>query len=47
MSALEGDEGARSLLERFASEAAEVNVTNESVLKDFDTPESLPVFSPR
>jgi molybdenum cofactor cytidylyltransferase len=46
MTALEGDEGARSLLPRFADEVAEVNVSSENVLKDFDTPESLAGLEP-
>jgi molybdenum cofactor cytidylyltransferase len=41
MRALEGDEGARSLLKRFAGDVVEVNVANEAVLKDFDTPEEI------
>jgi molybdenum cofactor cytidylyltransferase len=39
--ALQGDEGARVLFDKFASDMAEVAVASDAVLKDFDTPESL------
>jgi molybdenum cofactor cytidylyltransferase len=41
IAALQGDEGARVLFEKFASDIAEVAVANDAVLKDFDTPDSL------
>ncbi|HEY0418589.1 MAG TPA: NTP transferase domain-containing protein, partial [Acetobacteraceae bacterium] len=39
--ALVGDTGARSLLQRHAELVAEVEIGEDSVLRDFDTPESL------
>lgn len=39
--ALSGDRGARGLLARHASHLAAVPVTEDSVLRDFDTPEAL------
>ena len=39
--ALSGDRGARGLLARHAAHLAAVPVTEDSVLRDFDTPEAL------
>ncbi len=39
--ALAGDRGAKALLERHAEEVAEVDMGDDAVLRDFDTPESL------
>jgi molybdenum cofactor cytidylyltransferase len=41
INSLSGDVGARSLLRRHAEAIAEVSVESDSVLRDFDTPESL------
>ena len=45
--ALSGDEGARSLLKRHMEQVAEVEVGEDSVLRDFDTVESLAGLPPR
>jgi molybdenum cofactor cytidylyltransferase len=39
--ALSGDSGARSLLKRHAEQVAEVEIADDSVLRDFDTVDSL------
>jgi molybdenum cofactor cytidylyltransferase len=41
MAELQGDEGARSLLKRFADEVVEVSMPSDAVLKDLDTPDAL------
>lgn len=41
MMALDGDRGARRLLDRHAEEVAEVDLGDDAVLRDFDTLESL------
>lgn len=41
MMALTGDSGARSLLKRHMEAVAEVEMPDDAVLRDFDTPESL------
>ena len=41
MMTLSGDVGARSLLKRHMEAVAEVEIPSDSVLRDFDTPESL------
>ena len=41
MMTLSGDVGARSLLKRHMVAVAEVEIPSDSVLRDFDTPESL------
>ncbi len=41
MMALSGDTGARRLLSRHAERVAEVEMPNDAVLRDFDTPEAL------
>ncbi len=41
MMALSGDTGARALLKRHMESVAEVEIASDSVLRDFDTPESL------
>jgi molybdenum cofactor cytidylyltransferase len=38
---LEGDKGARALIQQFKSEAVEINVEDRGVLMDADTPEAL------
>jgi molybdenum cofactor cytidylyltransferase len=38
---LEGDKGARALIQQFKSEAVEINVEDPGVLMDADTPEAL------
>ena len=42
---LSGDNGARALLRQHAEAVAEVAVESDSVLRDFDTPESLAALS--
>jgi molybdenum cofactor cytidylyltransferase len=39
--ALEGDRGARSLIEKLKSEAVEIESTSDAILRDADTPEQL------
>ena len=45
MMRLSGDNGARALLRQHAEAVAEVAVESDSVLRDFDTPESLAALS--
>jgi len=42
MAALEGDMGARALVLKHAAQVVEVEVGDDAVLRDFDTPDSLP-----
>jgi molybdenum cofactor cytidylyltransferase len=44
---LQGDAGARSLLKRYMENVAEVDVADDSVLRDFDTVESLATLPQR
>jgi molybdenum cofactor cytidylyltransferase len=39
--ALEGDRGARALIDRFKSDAVEIESASDSILRDADTPEQL------
>jgi molybdenum cofactor cytidylyltransferase len=41
LAALDGDKGARSLIEHFKSEVVEIEAGGDSVLRDADTPEAL------
>ncbi len=41
LSALAGDEGARSILKRHAAHVAEVETTNPGILRDLDTPDDF------
>ena len=45
--ALQGDAGARALLHRHMEHVAEIEVNDDSVLRDFDTVESLATLPPR
>ena len=45
--ALAGDAGARALLQRHAEQVTEVEVGDDSVLRDFDTVDSLATLPPR
>ncbi|MGC8469099.1 MAG: NTP transferase domain-containing protein [Acetobacteraceae bacterium] len=47
MMALSGDAGARALLERHHAETVEVEMENDAVLRDFDTPEALAALAGR
>ncbi|MFC7551877.1 hypothetical protein ACFQU7_05630 [Pseudoroseomonas wenyumeiae] len=41
MMALTGDQGARRLLRRHAERVSEVEMPDDAVLRDFDTPDAL------
>ena len=45
--ALQGDAGARALLQRHMEHVAEIEVDDDAVLRDFDTVESLATLPPR
>jgi len=47
MLALSGDSGARSLLKRHVEQVAEIEIDEDSVLRDFDTVESLSTLPSR
>jgi molybdenum cofactor cytidylyltransferase len=47
MLALSGDSGARSLLKRYVEQVAEIAIDEDSVLRDFDTVESLSTLPQR
>ena len=47
MLAMTGDAGARALLKRHMEDVAEVEAGDDSVLRDFDTPESLATLPAR
>jgi molybdenum cofactor cytidylyltransferase len=41
MNTLSGDTGARSLLQRFADDVTETEIQTDSILMDFDTPQTI------
>jgi len=44
MMALDGDQGARSLIRRHEDQVCEVEMDDDAVLVDLDTPEALAAF---